>query len=149
MSGLLLYIVLQLFSFLAAGFALVKGGVGERWAASVVVANLLIGTASVALTGHNVEMIRLANDGLAAMALLAITLRYGSFWLGGAMLLYAAEFTVHSFYIVTGRAIDLPYIIISEIAWNGVIWSLILGTVFAWRRRIRAVRAAAAEAPAA
>ena len=39
-----------------------------------------------------------------ALGLLAVTLRYGSLWLGGAMLFYAAQFTLHSVYLVAGRS---------------------------------------------
>jgi len=149
MSSVLLYIALQTFSVLAALFALVKGGKGERWAAGVVLLNLVIGTSAAVITRQNVEIVRLANDGLAPTALLVITLRYGAFWLGAAMLLFAAGFAVHSFYIVTERALDLPYVVINVISWNGLIWCLIIGTIIAWTRRIRGARAAATPAPAA
>src|SRR5579885_322676 len=120
MPSILLYIVLQTFSVLAAVFALVKGGTGERWAGGVVLVNLAIGTAATVLSRwQNVELIRLGNDGLAAMALLVVTLRFGAFWLGAAMLLYAAGFVLHSYYIVTERALDYTYAIAGTISWNG------------------------------
>ena len=78
MSVIFLYLLLQLISVLGAGFAFWKGSSAERLAAVVVGVNLLIGICGQWLTPANAEMIRLCNDGLAAVALLAITVRYGA-----------------------------------------------------------------------
>lgn len=147
MSGLLPYLLLELFAAAAVGFALWKGGVGERMAALVVLANLLIGMGGQWLAPANAEIVRLANDGLAAAALLVVTVRYGAFWMGGVMLFFAAQFSLHSFYLVTEHAQDRLYAIVNNVDWYGVIWALIIGTGVAWRHRARAARSALQAAP--
>jgi hypothetical protein len=148
MSGIFLYLLLQLFSFLGAGFAFWKGGSAERFAAAVVVVNVLLGMTGQWLAPTNAEMIRLCNDGLAAVAMLVITVRYGALWMGGVMLFYAAQFSLTAYYVVTDKpAKDYLYALVNNIDWNGVIWCLIIGTVVAWRQRSRAARLAAQPAP--
>src|SRR4051794_25620842 len=107
MSGLFLYLAAQLFTLVGAGFAAWKGNLGERYAAAVVVANMAIGLSGQWLFGlGNVEVIRFCNDGLAAVILLIITMRYSALWMGGVMLFYAAQFSLHAFYLVTERSQD-------------------------------------------
>jgi hypothetical protein len=76
-------------------------------------------------------------DALTAIGLLVVTVRYGSLWLGGAMLLYAAQFTLHSFYLVTGRSSDTPlHIVISDLNFAAILVCLTAGTIMAWRSRL-------------
>jgi hypothetical protein len=138
MSGLLIYLTLQAFSVLGAAFAVWKGRAAERMAAAVVVANVLIGLAGQWLAPDSGAIVRLCNDGLAAAALLVVTLRFGALWTGGVMLFYAAQFSLHSYYLVTEQAPDYLYALINNINWSGIIWCLIIGTAVAWRRRVRA-----------
>jgi hypothetical protein len=148
MSVIFLYLLLQLISVLGAGFAFWKGSSAERLAAVVVGVNLLIGICGQWLTPANAEMIRLCNDGLAAVALLAITVRYGALWMGGVMLFFAVQFSLTAYYLVTDRpAKDHLYALVNNIDWNGVIWCLIIGTAVAWRQRSRAARLPAQAAP--
>ena len=148
MSGIFLYLLLQLFSFLGAAFAFWKGGPAERFSAAVVVGNLLIGMSGQWLAYEHVQMIRLCNDGLAAVAMLIVTVRYGALWMGGVMLFYAAQFSLQSYYLVTDRpGNDYLYALVNNIDWNGVIWCLIIGTAVSWRQRVRAARLAAPPAP--
>jgi hypothetical protein len=136
-------VTLQAFSFLGAGFALWKGGVAERMASCVVIANVLAGMATNWFASDLEGPIRLCNDGLAAFALLAITIRFGDLWMGGVMLFYAAQFSLHSYYLVTDRAdSDYLHAVINNIDWSGIIWCLIIGTALAWRRRLRAAHLA-------
>lgn len=148
MSNLILYLLSQLFSVLGGGFAFWKGGRAERLAAVVVGVNLLIGTFAQWLASENVEMIRFCNDGLAAVALLVITVRYGALWMGGVMLFYAVQFSLTSYYLVTDRpAKDYLYALVNNIDWQGVIWCLIIGTAVAWRQRRRLARVVEQPAP--
>jgi hypothetical protein len=66
------------------------------------------------------------------------------------MLFYAAQFAMHSYYLVTERRIgDYTYALINNINFSGIIWCLIIGTIVAWlgrARRARAAKAAAAQA---
>ena len=58
--------------------------------------------------------------------------------MGGAMLFYAAQFGLHSYYMVTERPTrDYFYVLVNNINWNGVVWCLIIGTAMAWRGRVR------------
>src|SRR5689334_21432961 len=103
MSGHLLYVVLQAFSVFAGVFAFWKGGAAERLAAGVVIVNVAIGYLTKQFMPESESVIRLANDGVAALALLAITVRFGAPWMGGAMLFYAAQFALHSYDLVMQR----------------------------------------------
>jgi hypothetical protein len=145
---LILYLLLQAFSVAGGAFAFWKGGAAERLAAVVVGVNLLIGTFAQWVAPADVEMIRLSNDGLAAVAMLVITVRYGALWMGGVMLFFAAQFSLQSYYLVTDRpATDYFYALVNNVDWNGVVWCLIIGTAVAWRHRRRAARLTAQPAP--
>ena len=147
MSGHLLYVVLQAFSVFAGVFAFWKGGAAERLAAGVVIVNVAIGYLTKQFMPESESVIRLANDGVAALALLAITVRFGAPWMGGAMLFYAAQFALHSYDLVMQRtAFDYFGALVNNINWNGVVWCLILGTASAWRARVRRAKAVAAAA---
>jgi hypothetical protein len=141
-------LLINTFCVLGALFALTKGGIAERWVAGVVIFNVIVGQASGWLApGDTDGIIRLVNDGLAALLLLVITIRYGALWMGGVMLFFAAQFTLHSFYLVTERPHDYYEALINNIDWSGIIWCMIIGTAVAWRARLRQ-RAGAAATPA-
>jgi len=141
--------LIDVFSVLGALFAVWKGGAAERAAALVVIANVIIGQTGQFLAPDSSGLIRLVNDGLAALVLLAITVRYGALWMGGVMLFYAAQFSLHSYYLVTGRSdSDYLHALINNIDYSGIIWCLIIGTIVAWRGRLRRGRAAKAAAQA-
>jgi hypothetical protein len=91
-------------------------------------------------------ILSLCGDGLTALGLLGVALRYASLWLGGAMLFYAAQFSLHSFYLVTGRSSDTPlHIVITDINFIAIIACLVVGTIVAWRgRAAEAAKASAA-----
>ena len=149
MSGHLLYLLLQAFSVFAGAFAFWKGGAAERLAACVIIANVTVGYLSKQFLPESESVIHLANDGLASLALLAITVRFGAPWMGGAMLFYAAQFALHSYALVTQQT-HLSYFaaLANNINWNGVVWCLIIGTASAWRQRVRRAQAARAAAQA-
>lgn len=135
--------------FVASGvlFATWKGNVAERLAAAVVVVNMVVGLATAELLPNLEGTIRFANDGLAAVALLAITMRYGAPWMGGVMLFYAAQFSLHSYYLVMNRPDnDYLHAVINNVNFSGIVWCLIIGTAVAWRRRVRNAKARAAAA---
>lgn len=140
MPDLSIRLLINAFSVLGALFALWKGGRAERMAAAIVIANAVIGEASHWLIPGSEGVIRLANDGLTALALLAVTLRYGALWMGGVMLFFAAQFSLHSFYLVTERPSDYLHALINNIDWSAITWCLIIGTVVAWRARLRRAR---------
>ncbi|THD62416.1 hypothetical protein [Phenylobacterium sp.] len=124
-------------------FSFWKGGFPERIGGGVVLANtllmLLLGASMASGLGPVVELVV---DGLTAVALLAVVLVFGSLWLGGAMLLYAVQFTLHAFYFVTERAPDKLHAIVNNVDFTGIIWCLVIGTAVAWRRRIKSAAVA-------
>jgi hypothetical protein len=131
-------IVQLLIAFAAASiaFAFWKGGRAERLAAGVVAANLATGLLMDAAAAAHRDELGFVSDGATAVALLLITLRYASPWMGGVMLLYAAQFSLHAWYLATGRPqTEYLHAVINNVIFTAVIASLVVGTAFAWRRR--------------
>jgi len=136
--------LIDVFSVLGALFALWKGGRAERAAAVAVLINIAIGQLGRLLGPSADGMVRLVNDGLTALILLGITVRYGAMWMGGVMLFYAAQFAMHSYYLVTMRKTgDYLNALINNINFSGIIWCLVIGTIVAWRHRVVMARTAA------
>jgi len=122
-------------------FALWKGGSAERAGAAIILANLiLLWAADRMLAKLSSGVFGLTVDGLTALALLVVVLRYASLWLGGVMLLIAIEFGLHAFYFVTERPFDLLHVIVNNCDTMGVVICLVAGTVAAWHARSRAAR---------
>lgn len=118
-------------------FALWKGGPAERLGGAVVGTNLILSVVSGFLLPPSLEPIyRLTLDGLTALSLLVIAVRFASFWLGGAMLLYAAQFSLHAFYLVTSRPVDLTHVRINNMNFLGISICLAVGTIVGWRHRV-------------
>src|SRR4051794_40104565 len=90
---------LILFGIAGVLFALWKGQRPERLAAIIVIANLTLGFVAKSVLPDAEGLFRLANDGVAALALLIVTLRYAVPWMGAVMLFYAAQFGLHSYYL--------------------------------------------------
>lgn len=121
-------------------FSLWKGGSAERLGGAIVLANLL----AEMLFGNarplgSEPIAELVIDALTAMALLGVVLVYGSLWLGGAMLLYSIQFTLHAYYFVTERGPDRLHAVVNNLDSLGIIFCLVVGTLVAWRRRARVV----------
>jgi hypothetical protein len=138
MPHLPIRLLINTFSILGALFALWKGGPAERRAAVIVMINVLVGQCGGWLAPKSEDIIRLVNDGLAAFALLAVTVRYGALWAGGVMLFFAAQFALHSFYLVSERSgKDNLHALINNLDWSGITWCLIIGAAVAWRGRVK------------
>jgi hypothetical protein len=135
---------LILLTFGISLFALWKGGPAERLGGAMVGANLILSILSGLFLPHSLETLcRLTLDGLTAIGLLVVAVRYASFWLGGVMLLYAAQFSLHAVYMVTARPIDLLHIKINNMNFLGISICLAVGTIVGWRQRMARRRAAA------
>ncbi|HXA37799.1 MAG TPA: hypothetical protein VNW53_02265 [Phenylobacterium sp.] len=149
MSPVLTYIVLSLLLVGTCLFAIWKGGPAERMGASVILAMVILERLlQVVLPKPWWIVMGLTFDALTAIGLLVVTVRYGSLWLGGAMLLYAAQFTLHSFYLVTGRPdTDLLHMALTDFNFGAILVCLVVGTGLAWRGRQRARDAVAIAAP--
>jgi hypothetical protein len=137
MSQLLAYYLLSIVILAMCVFAFWKGGPAERAGAAVILALMILQRVlQVILPQAWWIPVGLGCDALTALGLLFVTLRFVSFWLGGAMLLYAAQFTLHSFYLVTGRKdTDLLHIVATDFNFGGIIVCLVVGTILAWRKR--------------
>ncbi|MCR5877957.1 hypothetical protein [Phenylobacterium sp. J367] len=145
MSNLPFGLLVDVFLIVGALFAIWKGGAPERTAAAVVLLNVAIGRSTSWWMVENRDLIWLCNDGLAALILLFVTVRFAAPWMGGMMLFFAAQFTLLAYYMVTMQpTFDYTYSLINNINWSGITWCLILGTAMAWRGRMRARRLAAA-----
>lgn len=140
-------LVLALLAITAAAMTLAfwKGGTAERLAAACVSANMLVGVAVMLILGQADPMIRFVNDGTTALLLLLVAVRYGSPWMIGVMLCYAAQFSLHAYYLMTGRnERDYLHALVNNINNMGIIACLALGAAAAWRQRVvrlRTVRA--------
>ena len=121
------------FTALICLFAFLKGGTPERIGAVVVIANTLAYMVSETLL-HN-QIVNLTVDGLTALVLLAVAVRYASFWQGAVMLLYAMQFGLHAFYFVLERPRDNFHVIVNNGIFFAVCTCLATGTAIAWRRR--------------
>jgi hypothetical protein len=124
-------------------FALWKGGGPERYGAGLIVGVVILQRIVAALAPPSAfPIIQLVGDALTAVGLLVIALAYASLWIGGAMLLYAAQFTLHSFYFVTERPNDRFHAVANNLDFIGIILCLAIGTLVAWRQRVVAIRRA-------
>jgi hypothetical protein len=125
-----------------------RGGAAERWGAAIIMGNqlltLVVMVMERATPGPMNLLVQLSLDGLTAIALLIILLRFGQLWLGVAMLLYAAQFTLQSIYLVAELKKDALHVILNNANFVAIHLSLAAGTALAWRRRERAPLAAAA-----
>jgi hypothetical protein len=138
MPASLLALTLSLLVLSGCLFSLWKGGPAERVGGGVVLATLLLTILATTFLPVGVQPIaELVIDGLAALALLAVVLIYGSLWLGGAMLLYAAQFSLYAFYFVTERPNDRLHAIVNNADFMGITFFLVIGTAMAWRARAR------------
>ena len=131
---MLFAIAADVLGLLACLFALWKGGTAERIGAAVIAANILAYIANET-TFHN-SFLNLVIDALTALALLAVAVRYASFWQGAVMLLYALQFSLHAFYFVSERTRDTFHAIANNAIFLTITACLVAGTALAWRRRI-------------
>ena len=145
--------IVQLLMVLVASgilFSLWKGGTAERAGAGIVAANMVAGILTNMGPAGLMDTLYFVNDGLTAVLLLVITLRFGAPWMGGVMLLYGVQFAMHSYYLVTGgSASDSAYLhaVINNVNFCAITLLLIIGAGLAWRRRVKKARRAAAAAP--
>jgi hypothetical protein len=134
--------ILLVLCLLICVFALIKGGAAERIGAGIIIANLVAGVVNERWL--HVDLVHLGIAGTTALVLLAVAVRYASFWLGGVMILYALQFALVAYYIILEQKRDVPYVIINNVLFCAVTLCLAVGTALAWRRRGRLAAAPAA-----
>jgi len=115
--------------------ALAKGGMAERIGAGIIIANLVAGVVNERWL--HTSMVHLAIAGVTALVLLAVAVRYASLWVGGVMLLYALQFALDAYYIVSEQKRDAIYVVTNNVLFCTVTLCLAGGTALAWRRRVR------------
>ena len=125
---------------LACLFALMKGERAERIGAAIIYANILAYIANGTLF-HGNQVAALVIDGVTAASLLVMAVMFASLWLGGVMLLYALQFSLHAFYFVTERPRDLLHSVVNNTIFFAVSACLIIGTALVWQRRVKAAAA--------
>lgn len=137
---------------LCAAFAAWKGGWPERVGAGV---NLFIALSFLLvqrnLSGEALATASLIIDGLLAVSFLALAVRFAKVWLGAAMLLQAAQFSLHAYYYVTEREHDLLFAIVNNVVSWGVLTAIVSGVAAAWwtdARRKKAALSGAMAGPA-
>jgi len=134
-----LVLALYLLTIAICIFAIWKGALPERLAGGIILGNIVLARVGHFLLPPDVDtIVGLAADGVTAVALLVVTMINPSPWLGGAMLLYAAQFGLHSFYFVTERPHDRFHSIANNLDFLGISICLALGTGLAWRARAKA-----------
>lgn len=142
MFAIIIFWALILFTLSACAFALTIGGAAERLAAGVIILNMVLGYGVRWLFPDFAPSFKLLNDGLAASALLVLAVRYAAPWLGGAMFFYAAQFALHSYFLVLGlSSATVLRVHLNNINFAGITCCLIAGTFVTWRRRVRASKA--------
>jgi hypothetical protein len=113
--------------------AWVKGGASERLAAVLVFSAMFANLAIHALAPKALQsFLFLGLDGVIALGLLLLALRYMSFWLGGAVMLQAVQFSLHAYYLVTEMRHDRNYAVVNNLVTYGLLLLILLGTVRAW-----------------
>src|SRR5581483_4098262 len=121
MPELSLRLLINAFAILGAVFALWKGSAAERIAAVIVIANAMLGEGAHWLLPHSEDVIRLLNDGLTAVALLVVTVMFAALWMGGVMLFFAAQFSLHAYYFVMDRpSDDYLHALINNVDFSGI-----------------------------
>lgn len=137
------WVGLWLLIFGVCGFALWRGGPPERIGAGLVLLIALIGGGVNQLPTETSRQIgHLTADGVLALGFLAVAVRYGSLWLGGAMLFQAAQFSLHAFFFVTQKPQNSFYGVVNNVNLFGVLICLLVGALAAASRARAAVRAA-------
>lgn len=133
----------MMFAVCGIAFALWKGGPAERATAVVVAANMVLGILKGLFLPTLHDQLRFALDGVTAIVLLLITLRYGAAWMGAVMLLFAGQFSLHAYYLIAGRdTTDYLHALVNNINNSAMVLCLVLGTLAVVMRR-RALSAAA------
>lgn len=116
-----------------------KGGRAERFGVAIMLAGAVYAVLAHALAPHElVPTLLLVGEGAMGAGFLFLALRHMSPWLGVAMLLQAIQFSLHAYYLVGDEPLDHTYAVINNLDSFGVLGCILVGTLLAWRRRVRA-----------
>lgn len=121
------------------GLAWWKGGPAERYGASLKLATSLVALAvHLVLKQESISLALLVADGVLAVGFLLLAIRYASLWTGGCMMLQAAQFSLHAWYLVAELERDRFYAVANNLVTLGILVCILLGTIVVWRRRTAA-----------
>lgn len=122
----------------SAVFAWLRGSLVERMGAGLNVgAAALVFLAQVFWSAPGLPLALLTIDGIFALGFLALALRYGSLWLGGALIFQGLQFGLHAFYLVMSRPLDPFHAWANNIDTYGVVICLVIGAQASYRRTSR------------
>ncbi len=123
------------------GLAIWKGNQALRAGAILIIATWLVTLAASAVTHSYVPATAfLASDGILAVGLLFLAVRYSNWWMGAAMLLQAIGLSLHAAYFAAERA-DLSrhslwlYIAGKNLASLAMLLVILVATFVTWGRR--------------
>lgn len=134
MSGFYLHNLLRIAIVLVTAFAWFKGGSAERIGATVnLVGTLVVLFLIRVMRQEQIGLVLLGLDGALGLVFLALAVRYTSLWLGAAMLLQAVQFSLHAYYLVLDRKVDLLFAVVNNVVSWGVLLAILIGTLVAWR----------------
>ncbi|MFI4976652.1 MAG: hypothetical protein ACHP84_19120 [Caulobacterales bacterium] len=116
--------------------ALWKGDLAERMAGAINLTNAVaISVIHLVVANDTRDVFLLVADGAWAVGFLFLALRYASFWLGGAMLLQAVQFSLHAYYMVVEAPHDRTYAWVNNLDTFGICICIAAGTIVTWRKR--------------
>ncbi|MCR5874186.1 hypothetical protein LRS10_08445 [Phenylobacterium sp. J426] len=126
---------------LGCAFGVWKGDLPERVGALIILLNAALTLAVGGLLDDHVGyLFNMVLDGVTAVAFLLMTTQWGRLWLGAAMLIYAAQFALRSYYLVTDRPHDNLHALINNANFMALVICVVVGTIVAWRRRAALAR---------
>lgn len=139
MSGLYFHHLLLIVIVAVAVFAWLKGGMPERIGAILNLAvAILFFVLQRVFDPAALATSLLVIDGLLGVGFLVLAIRYTSLWLGAAMLLQAAQFSLHAFYYVTAKPFDLLFMVVNNLVSWGILISILTGVGAHWLNTRRA-----------
>ena len=145
MSGWYFHHLLLIVIAAVTAFAWLKGGWPERIGSSLnLVAAVLFFVLQRLFAPTALNTSLLVIDGLLGVGFLILALRYTSLWIGAAMLLQAAQFSLHAFYYVTIKPFDLLFMVVNNLVSWGILISILAGVGAHWLNVRRAVAKASA-----
>ena len=133
MSGWYFHYSLLTAIIAVAAFAWIKGGTPERIGATLnLLGSVLFSGLQTIMVPEALALSLLVLDGLFGVAFLILAVRYASLWLGAAMLLQAAQFSLHAFYYVTAKPVDRLFAIVNNLVSWGILLSIVVGVIGHW-----------------
>lgn len=135
--------LLTIATLLVGAFALWKGGPAEKicGVANVIVAALYMICQALVAAGAELQIMFLLIDCGLALVFLALAVRYASLFLGAAMILQGAQFSMHAYFMVTERQMDDAYALANNVISWLVLACIAVATVVYWSKRRAATSA--------